>query len=122
MFEKAARAKLRFPYKGSITVEDLWDLSVTELDGIFKTLNRQVKAIKEESLLDKRTIADETLELQINIVKHIVAVKQTENEVRQAAREKAVRKEKLLEILARKKDGELEGKSIAELEAELASL
>ncbi len=122
MFEKAARAKLRFPYKGSITVEDLWDLSVTELDGIFKTLNRQVKAIKEESLLDKRTIADETLELQINIVKHIVAVKQTENEIRQAAREKAVRKEKLLEILARKKDGELEGKSIAELEAELASL
>ena len=38
-FEIAIRNKYRFPYKGMITIEDLWDLSVTQLDGIFKTLN-----------------------------------------------------------------------------------
>lgn len=41
MFEVAVRNKFRFPFKGVISVEDLWDLSVQQLDGIFKTLKSQ---------------------------------------------------------------------------------
>lgn len=41
MFETAVRNKMRFPYKGQISVEDLWDLDVNALDGVFKTLNSQ---------------------------------------------------------------------------------
>ena len=39
MFEIAARNKFRFPFKGMISTEDLWDLSVENLDNVFKTLN-----------------------------------------------------------------------------------
>ena len=43
MFEVATREKMRFPFKGMISVEDLWDLSVQNLDKVFKTLNSQRK-------------------------------------------------------------------------------
>ena len=54
------------------------DLSVTELDKIFKTLNKQAKTAQEESLLETKTKEDETIENQIAIVRHIVSVKQKE--------------------------------------------
>lgn len=39
MFDVATRNKLRFPYEGQISVEDMWDLSLSALDSVFKTLN-----------------------------------------------------------------------------------
>ena len=41
IFEYAAKHKLRFPYRGSITTEDLYDLSPADLDRIYKTLARE---------------------------------------------------------------------------------
>ena len=78
MFEIAVRSKMRFPYKGQISVEDLWDLDVNALDGVFKTLNGKVKVSQEESLLQTRSKESEELMLQIEIVKHIVSVKLAE--------------------------------------------
>ena len=48
MFEIATRNKFRFPFKGVISTEDLWDLSVESLDNVFKTLNSEMKKTKEE--------------------------------------------------------------------------
>ena len=72
IFEFATRNKVRFPFKGMISVEDLWDLSLTNLDTIYKTLNKQVKQSEEESLLCTKSNVDAELEVQIAIVKHIV--------------------------------------------------
>lgn len=116
MFEKASRMKLRFPYKGSTSVEDLWDLSVEELDSIFKQLNSKVKTAKEESLLDVRTASDTTTELQIEIIKHIVKVKLDEEADRKSSKERAEKKQKLLSILASKQESELQGKSIEDIQ------
>lgn len=68
MFEVAVRNKFRFPFKGVISVEDLWDLSVQQLDGIFKTLKSQEQKAQEESLLDTRTPEDEALKTKIDIL------------------------------------------------------
>ena len=38
IFELATREKYRFPYKGMISVEELWDLDIPELDRVYKSL------------------------------------------------------------------------------------
>ena len=55
MFETAVRTKMRFPFKGVVSVEDLWDLSVENLDTVYKTLNSELKKATEESLLNTKT-------------------------------------------------------------------
>lgn len=122
MFEVATRNKMRFPYKGQISVEDLWDLSLPALDSVFKTLNSQMKQVKEESLLSTKSKADETLELQINIVKYIVSVKFAEKEAREKATEKAAQRQRIMEIMAKKQDESLENASMEDLQKMLTEL
>ena len=116
IFEVASRQKFRFPYKGQISTEDLWDLSVEALDSIFKTLKSQAKKNEEESLLNTKSKEGEILDAQIEIVKHIVSVKLDEADKRTKAREKRQRDQRIMEIIADKKDAALKEKSVEELE------
>jgi hypothetical protein len=122
MFEKATRLKLRFPYRGNCTVEDLWDLPVHVLDDIFKELNATAKISKEESLLNEKTKEDEILDLGISIIRHIVEVKLKEIAEKESAKERADKKQKLLAILDKKQGMELEGKSAEEIQKMIAEL
>lgn len=122
LFEIASRQKYRYPYKGLITTEDLWDLSVSQLDTIFKTLNAQVKRTPEESLLAVKEEADPTLSNQIAILRHIVSVKQEEKKARESAAEVKAQKQKLMELIAQKQDESLASKSAEELQAMLSAL
>lgn len=115
IFEYAAKNKIRFPYKGLITVEDLFDLSVENLDLIFKTLNSQLKQVKEDSLLNTKTKEDKELDVKIEIVKHIVNEKLEDQKARLQAKERKEQKQKILEILQIKKNEELQKKSPEEL-------
>lgn len=122
MFEVAVRNKFRFPFRGLVSTEDLWDLSVQQLDEIFKALKSQEKKAQEESLLNARTPEDTVLEAKIEIIRHIVSVKLEEEE--QFKRAKAVQDErrKIMAILADKQDEELRNKSSEELQAMLNQL
>lgn len=122
IFEVATRQKYRFPYKGSISVEDMWDLPVTALDSVFKTLNAKAKQAQEESLLESKTKEDEETAIKIQIVRHIVGVKQTEALAREKAKENKEMKQRLLEIKAAREDKQLEGLSDAELDKLIAEL
>ena len=122
MFEYAARNKVRFPFKGLISVEDLWDLSLTNLDSIYKTLNKQVKQSEEESLLNTKTTVDKELDVQIAIVKHIVAVKLAEQEAREKASVKKAQKQKIMAIIASKQDEALQNSSVEDLQKMLDEL
>lgn len=122
MFEMATKMKLRFPYKGLISVEDLWDLSAEKLDGIFKVLNAQVKQVKEESLLNKKTAEDKVLDLQINIIKYIVKVKLDEADAKLKAKALKEEEQKILSVLAEKNDEAIKNMSKEELEKKLAEI
>lgn len=122
MFEYATRNKVRFPFKGLISVEDLWDLSLTNLDSIYKTLNKQVKQSEEESLLNTKTTVDKELDVQIAIVKHIVAVKLAEQEAKEKASAKKAQKQKIMSIIASKQDEALQNSSVEDLQKMLDEL
>ena len=122
IFEVATRTKMRFPFKGQISVEDLWDLSVRDLDSVFKTLNAQVKKSQEESLLATKSKEEEVLTTRINIVKYIVEVKLSEAEAIRHNKEIKEKKQKIMEVLSEKQDADLHNKSIDELKAMLNEL
>lgn len=122
LFEMATRKKFRFPYKGQISVEDLWDLNVENLDTVYKTLNAEAKRENEDSLLATKSTADTILDMKIAIIKHIVAVKLNEKAERQEAATIAAEKRKLMEIIANKQDEALRNMSVEDLEAKLAAL
>ena len=122
IFEFATRNKVRFPFKGMISVEDLWDLSLTNLDSIYKTLNKQVKQSEEESLLSTKASVDTELEVQIAIVKHIVSVKLVEKEAAEKASAKKAQKQKIMSIIATKENEALQNSSIEDLRKMLDEL
>lgn len=115
MFEKASRLKLRFDYKGLVSVEDLWDVPMTGLNKVFQKLNTELKSSQEESLLETKNREDTVLELKIAIIRHVADVRLAEKEVRKNAAERKAKKERLLEIIAKKQDESLEQMSIEDL-------
>ena len=115
IFEVATRNKMRFAFRGLVSVEDLWDLSTKDLDSIFKTLNTQLKQEKEESLLEVKTQQNEELDTKVQIVKYIVQIKLAEEQARLNARKIKEQKQKILEILSVKEDTDLQNKSTEEL-------
>ena len=116
MFEVATRNQFRFAFKGMISVEDLWQLSPRDLDTIFKSLNSELKKVKEESLLETKSMEDQILDIKIQIVKHIFNIKQEEEKLRVEAKQNKEKKQKLMEILASKQDQDLLDKSAEDIQ------
>ena len=122
LFINATRENYQFPFRGMINVIDLWDLSLTNLDSVFKTLNAEVKKSEEESLLNTKSKEDEEISNKIEIVKYIVSVKLDEKKKREYAKKNAEMRQKLLEIKAKRQDAALENMSDEDLDKALAEL
>lgn len=122
LFELATRNKIRFPFKGLISVEDLWDLSLTNLDSVFKVLNAEVKKSEEESLLNTKSKEDEELSNKIEIVKYIVGVKLAEKEAKEDEKKNREMKQRLLAIKAKRQNEALENLSDEDLDRAIAEL
>lgn len=122
MFVIAARQRFRFPYKGLVSTEDLWDMSIQNLDTVYKSLKAEQKRDAEESLLVNRTIEDSIIEMKIEIVKFIVGTKLAEAEAKKRAMEVEAERRRIMEIISNKRDAALENLSIEELEKKLLEL
>lgn len=130
LFLKATRLKFRYPtLSGQLSVEDLWDLPLssptgrsTNLDDIAKALHRQLKEDLDISFVRPVVKKTEELQAKFDVVKLVIDTKVAERDDALAAKEKAEKKQKLMEIISKKKDAELEGKSVDELTSLLNSL
>lgn len=124
MYKIASRKKLRIQTnKGMLSVEQLWDLSKEDIGELAKSIRKRIndqKGVTGDSELDflkPSAQTEETIdELTFRILKDIYTTKQAEEDKahrRAAAREN---NRKILELIAKKQDQELENKSIEELE------
>lgn len=134
IFEAASRKKLRFASpKGELTTEQLWDLPLlggavnrglnTDLDTVARAVNLNLKAVSEDSFVTVSTNPMKaTYELQLAVVKHIIAAKQAEAEKAKDRAAKAEKRRKLLDVLAMKEEQEIGAKSKEDILKELAEL
>lgn len=123
MYKKALRAKLRFSTaKGKLTTEDLFDLSLADLDNLAIVLDKKLSETPRKSFISDIAPDTQEDELRFNIVKDIINLKLAERNAAQNAKAKAAEKAQLMEILHRKKNEALENLSVAEIEAKLAEL
>ena len=116
LFIEATKKNYQSPFRGMINVIDLWELPVTSLDLVFKSLNADYKKSEEESLLSAQTKESEELSEKIEIVKYIVNEKLAEKKAKEDAKKNREMKQRLLEIKAKRQDAALEGLSDAELD------
>ena len=129
MFETACRSKIRFETtKGSLSVEDLWDLPLTSqtgkvnLDDIARGLHKQLNNGDNVSFVEPERKSDDVVQLKFDIAKHIIGIKILERTAASAARDRAEKKQKLLAIIADKQDTSLKNMSMDELQKALAEL
>lgn len=122
MYKQAAQLKLRFnTAKGQLTTEDLWSLPLTSksnvsLDGIAIAVNKQLQESKDNSFVTAKSTGNTTLELQLDILKDIIATRLEQNENNRAALARKQQKDKIAEIITSKQDEALLDMSIEDLE------
>ena len=117
IFERAAKEKIRFSFRGLIATEDLWDLSMGDLDVLFKEINIILKEQSGEGLIkdtSKSTIS-EALQLRADIVRHVFEEKQKMANDAEAKVLRMEKKKRIMEIITDKQDETLASKSVAEL-------
>ena len=129
LYKQASRLKLRFlSTKGFLSVEHLWDIPLTNpsgpsLDRMARNVKIALEDIGEVSFVEEITSEDKVEnELRLEILKDIIAVKIAERKAKQDEKAKAQEKQRLLEILAMKKDSALEELSVEEIQKRIEAL
>lgn len=129
IFEQASRLKLRFTTsRGDLATEDLWALPLqsdtkVNLDALARAVAKQIREREGvESFVEPTRSATDTLDLQLDILKHVIASRKADNAARLAKASAASEIEVLQGLLDKKKGEALEALSEEEIQARLAAL
>ena len=124
IYERAARAKLRFlTSKGNLSTEQLFDLSLNELDTVARSVNKAIKAEGEESFIEENQSKTQVIDtLRLEILKSVIKSKQSAIAAAETRAANATRRRRLEEALANKEDASLLEMSAEEIKAELEAL
>lgn len=103
IFERASRLALRFSTsKGEITTEDLWKLSLENLDAMARKIRKEINETSEESLLTSKVQKTSKLQLAYDIIAHIVKVRLEEKDRKEKRQAQQQKLELLQETLMKK--------------------
>ena len=131
LFEYATRNKLRFAStRGELTAEQLWDVPLRSKNGddfnlnsIAKAASKAWKDLSEESFVESAKTPEHTRrEMALEVIKHVIEAKLSEESIAEKSAANKLEKEKLLKILAEKQDGKLSELSEKELQKRIAAL
>lgn len=129
IFEQASRQKIRFSSnKGDLTTEQLWDLPLTsktqfDLDTVAKTVHASLALVSTTSFVTQVSDpAKSRLELAMELVKHVIAVRVAENQAANDRAKARAERDRLINVLADKQDQALREMSADEIKARLADL
>jgi hypothetical protein len=122
MYKKANQLKLRFQTNiGIVSTEQLWDLTQPQLGNAIKAVKKVLKKNDDDELsfLEDSKVVDVENQLRFDILKDVyLSKKQEADDLRNAAEVKA-HNQKILALIAEKKDDSLKGMSVEELEKQL---
>lgn len=123
MYKQASQLSLKFQTTvGSLSVDQLWGLNLTQLTTAVKAAKKVLKGVDNDddlSFLESTKAIDVEAQLRFDILKDVyLTKKKAQDEVRAAADVKA-HNQKILALIAEKKDDSLKGMSIEELEKQL---
>jgi hypothetical protein len=120
IFKEASKNKLRFETKvGVLSTEQLWDLSIEDLDSLAIDLSNLLEETTKSFLKKQRSKEGSLNQLRFDIVKEILGDKEEYIETSQKAYQKKKDNAVILELIAGKKAYELGNKSLEELESML---
>ena len=116
-YKLATKQKLRFQTnKGLLSTEQLWELSLDELDALAVSLKEQHEESGKKSFLVKKSEKDKTAKLRFDVAYDILMTKKEEAETLAEAQEIKEHNNKILTLIKDKQDETLKGKSIEQLE------
>lgn len=119
MYKQAIFMGLTFPTnKGVLSISQLPNLSINDLAASLTSLNTRIKQTENTNLdfLDETKHIDTALSLQFEILKDVYITKV--NQIKNNEAERAAKKQNqiIVDLIQKKKIGDLESKSISELE------
>ena len=117
MYKEASRLKIRYQTsRGLITVEQLWDLNINDLDALAILLEKEYKASGKKSFVVKTTKKNKLIKLMFDIVLDVLTTKVDEEDVKTSKYAKDIFNAKIDERIAKKQESDLDDLSIEELE------
>ena len=126
IFMKATRWKTRFqtPRHGQVSTEDLWDLPMEDLEKVAQNLNNKVEAGGHKSFFSEEAPSGDHKEnvFKLEVVKAVGAQRLEDKERAAKAAATRMEKQRLLDLLGKKQDEELEGLSKEELQQRIDAL
>jgi delta 1-pyrroline-5-carboxylate dehydrogenase len=119
MFKQALQMKLRFVSQkhSSLSVEDLFDYPLTQLKAMANHYNAQLKA--PDDLFAVRSTQETKDKLRLDILLTVIADRNEEALAKADAKVQQETNSQIKQLIIQKKNEELSGKSVEELEAML---
>lgn len=116
MYKEASKLKLRIPTPvGQLSVEQMWGLSIPQLDEIAVSLEDSVNKSQRKSFIAKSSVEDKVAKLRFDITLDILETKVASSEAEANRLETKAHNDKILSLIAEKQDNDLKDMSVEDL-------